>query len=191
VSFFLTSPFVLVSFTVSATARPCWNALKQQGSLEILPSGGVPPYFISVNSQIFTQATTFDNVPAGVVTIVIRDSASSPAVLSDTFQLENYRPVSASFSVWPSLQVKVRYEALLRSNPPLTRRWGFFLFFVFCFLFFSSLVELDTFRSSTSMERALSHTHSQALCLFRLSMVIFETLQPVPTSFRSLTPTIA
>ncbi len=70
-SYTLEEPMEL-SFTYNQTNNTCFDAA--EGSIEILPQGGVPPYAYAVDGITFQPNPLFSNLPAGDYTVTLTDA---------------------------------------------------------------------------------------------------------------------
>jgi hypothetical protein len=89
-----------------------------------------------VNGAPFVESTTFDDIPLGTATFVIKDSDGTPSVVIGAVELLPIPPVTAQFDVRPSLQGKVRLFTQFIQSPTLflsrKSRFGFFNLCVSC-----------------------------------------------------------
>ncbi|MBL7851235.1 MAG: SprB repeat-containing protein [Cyclobacteriaceae bacterium] len=52
------------------------------GALEVIPAGGVPPYEIKLGNGAFGSATTFNGLEAGAYSVVVKDAANCSVTLN-------------------------------------------------------------------------------------------------------------
>jgi gliding motility-associated-like protein len=67
-----------LNFTITSTDVSCIGA--NNGSLEIFPSGGTPPYDFSLNNQAWTRDSIFFGLSEGSYSAILRDQKNCVAV---------------------------------------------------------------------------------------------------------------
>ena len=87
-----------VTFVSSITNVDCFGA--SSGSIELIPSGGFPPYNFSINGSNSTNSI-LNNLPIGVYQAYILDSNNCSSDSVDLFLTQPY-PLQLSFDVTPA-----------------------------------------------------------------------------------------